>query len=77
MKTDDWINEMYKSCKKEPEQESTPEVKLSESDMNTLADLMIKKMSNSNFDVETKETEKSKEAENPVELNKEGETPLD
>lgn len=76
MKTDTWVEEMYKQCAKDEEKETT-EVKLSESDMNTLADIMIKKMSNENFDVE-KETKKVGEANEEVKKDTEsGEVLLD
>lgn len=76
MKTDTWVEEMYKQCAKE-EKKETPEVKLSESDMNTLADIMIKKMSNENFDVE-KETKKEGEPDEEIEKDTEpGEVSLD
>lgn len=78
MKTDTWVEEMYKQCAKE-EKKETPEVKLSESDMNTLADIMIKKMSNESFDVE-KEEKKEGDLNEEVEKEKNiehGEVSLD
>lgn len=78
MKTDTWVEEMYKQCVKE-EKKETPEVKLSESDMNTLADIMIKKMSNESFDVE-KEEKKEGDLNKEVEKEKnieQGEVSLD
>lgn len=76
MKTDTWVEEMFKQCEKEEEKKETPEVKLSESDMDKLADIMIKKMSETDFDVESKKKEEE-ETENPVKPNEDGETPLD
>lgn len=78
MKTDTWVEEMYKQCAKEKKKE-TPEVKLSESDMNILADIMIKKMSNESFDVE-KEEKKEGDLNEEVEKEKnieQGEVSLD
>lgn len=78
MKTDTWVEEMYKQCAKK-EKKETPEVKLSESDMNTLADIMIKKMSNESFDVE-KEEKKEGDLNEEVEKEKnieQGEVSLD
>lgn len=79
MKSDTWIEQMIKEIEKEkqPEKKETPEVKLSESDMNTLADIMIKKMSDENFDVEKeKQDKKDPEPETKPELDK-GEESID
>lgn len=67
MSQDTWIDAMLKDIEsKTKKEEATPTVKLSESDMNTLADIMIKKMSDTNFDAETeKSDDKETETENP------------
>lgn len=54
MQSDTWIDAMLKDIEsKKKKEDDTPTVKLSESDMNNLADIMIKKMSDTSFDVET------------------------
>lgn len=58
MQSDTWIDEMLKDIEsKKKKEEATATVKLSESDMNALADIMIKKMSDPGFDAETSKSE--------------------
>ena len=57
---DIWIDEMIKDIEsKKKKEDESPTVKLSESDMNTLADIMIKKMSDTDFDVETPKSDET------------------
>lgn len=65
MSVDTWIDAMLKDIESKKQKEDEPAtVKLSESDMNTLADIMIKKMSAPSFDAETEKVDE-KETENP------------
>lgn len=80
MKVDTWINEMIKDIESEnPTKKEPQEVQLSESALDSLADIMIKKMENNNFDVETsKPDQENPEQEKPQPTKtKEGETILD
>lgn len=58
---EEWIDMMVKDIKKDnPKPESNADVQLSESQMNELADLMIKKMSNPSCVDETREDNATK-----------------
>lgn len=79
MTTDAWINEMIRDIesKKKKDNPEIAEVKLSESDMNTLADIMIKKMSNPNFDVETDNLDEDRQVTNNPKPDASGEIPIE
>lgn len=65
MSQDTWIEAMLKDIdSKKKKEDEAPTVKLSESDMNTLADIMIKRMSDPSFDAETDKSDE-KETETP------------
>lgn len=78
MTQDTWIDAMLKDIEsKKKKEEQAPVVQLSESDMNKLADIMIKKMSDTSFDAENdKSDEKEKEPENPK-PDESGEIPIE
>lgn len=78
MTQDTWIEQMLKDIEaKKEKKDKVPTVQLSESDMNKLADIMIKKMSDTSFDAETdKPDEKEKETENPK-PDSSGEIPIE
>lgn len=78
MTIDTWIDAMVKDIEsKKSTNEETQTVKLSENDMNALADIMIKKMSESNFDAETSEEDKKKEETNQPKPDASGEIPIE
>lgn len=81
MKTQTWVNAMVEAIEAEkpkPENE-TQKIELSESAMNTLADLMIKKMSEETFDAErsTNDTKKDDTQKPSNSSNDNDETSLD
>lgn len=77
MRTQTWIDAMVKDIEEKNKKDNpdATEVKLSESDMNTLADIMIKKMSNPNFDIENSK-DKKKEPEKQL-PDDDGEIPIE
>lgn len=76
MSQDTWIDEMLRDIESKKEKEpDVKTVKLSESDMNTLADLMIKKMSDADFDAETPKSD-DKVTDNPK-PDSSGEIPIE
>lgn len=78
MDSDKWINQMLKDIKPEKQETENPTVQLSESDMNRLADIMIKKMSDSDDGEKSKDISTSKsDNEKPDNIDESGETSLD
>lgn len=60
MLMDTWLEEMCKEIEKDKPKDESKEIQLSESDIDKVADLMIKKMSESSFVDETKDKTKDK-----------------
>lgn len=78
MNSDKWINQMLKDIEPKEKENDNPTVQLSESDMNRLADIMIKKMSDSDDGEKSKEISTSKsDNEKPDNIDESGETSLD
>lgn len=77
MNADTWLDFMVKDIEEKSKKDNPDEttVKLSESDMNTLADIMIKKMSETDFDIEKPE-EDEKDTSKPK-PDATGEIPID
>ena len=78
MSHDTWIDEMIRDIESKKEKEpDVKTVKLSESDMNTLADLMIKKMSESDFDAESQKSDDKDDATDNPKPDASGEIPIE